>query len=403
MATQKRFLAKNGVDNNSQTLVNVADPVNAQDAVTKNFGATTYATAAQGTLATNALPASSYTAADVLSMLKTVDGSGSGVDADLLDGHEATYFASVSYVDGLIDAANALVYKGTLDCSVNPNYPAANAGYTYLVDTAGKIGGASGLDVEVGDMLICKTDTTASGTQAAVGAQWGIIEKNNTGAVSGPASSTANSIAVFSGTTGKILADTGILISSLATTAALANKLDSSAYTAADVMSKIQTVDGSGTGLDADLLDGQHASAFATAAQGTKADNALPASSYTAADVLSKLAESGSLPLTNGSATSSTLTTSTTAANQIVDSFNIGTFRSAKYQVQVSSGTVYQTSELLAVHDGTSVYLTEYGSVSSGINLATFDASISSSNMNLTVTPVNAVTTIKLIRTAINI
>ena len=35
---------------------------------------------------------------------------------------------------------------------------------------------------------------------------------------------------------------------------------------------------GSGHGLDADKLDGQHASAFATAAQGTKADAALPAS-----------------------------------------------------------------------------------------------------------------------------
>ena len=34
--------------------------------------------------------------------------------------------------------------------------------------------------------------------------------------------------------------------------------------------------DGASSGLDADLLDGNHASAFATSAQGTKADNALP-------------------------------------------------------------------------------------------------------------------------------
>ena len=34
--------------------------------------------------------------------------------------------------------------------------------------------------------------------------------------------------------------------------------------------------DGSGSGLDADLLDGQQASAFATSAQGTLATNALP-------------------------------------------------------------------------------------------------------------------------------
>jgi len=35
-------------------------------------------------------------------------------------------------------------------------------------------------------------------------------------------------------------------------------KLDSSAYTASDVLTKVKTVDGSGSGLDADLLDGQH-------------------------------------------------------------------------------------------------------------------------------------------------
>lgn len=40
-------------------------------------------------------------------------------------------------------------------------------------------------------------------------------------------------------------------------TTALGNKLNSSAYTAADVLTKIKTVDGAGSGLDADKLDGQ--------------------------------------------------------------------------------------------------------------------------------------------------
>lgn len=43
----------------------------------------------------------------------------------------------------------------------------------------------------------------------------------------------------------------------------IALKLDSSAYTAADVLAKLLTVDGSGSSLDADTLDGSHASAFA--------------------------------------------------------------------------------------------------------------------------------------------
>ena len=44
--------------------------------------------------------------------------------------------------------------------------------------------------------------------------------------------------------------------------------------TAAEVLTKIKTVDGSGSGLDADLLDGYDATAFATSAQGSNADTA---------------------------------------------------------------------------------------------------------------------------------
>lgn len=43
---------------------------------------------------------------------------------------------------------------------------------------------------------------------------------------------------------------------------ALDAKLAASSYTAADVLAKIKTVDGATSGLDADLLDGNHASAF---------------------------------------------------------------------------------------------------------------------------------------------
>ena len=41
---------------------------------------------------TSYLPSSSYTAADILSKLKTVDGSSSGLDADLLDGQEGSWY-----------------------------------------------------------------------------------------------------------------------------------------------------------------------------------------------------------------------------------------------------------------------------------------------------------------------
>jgi len=52
-------------------------------------------------------------------------------------------------------------------------------------------------------------------------------------------------------------------------------KVPVSSYNAADVLAKIKTVDGAGSGLDADMLDGVSSAGFATAAQGTKADASL--------------------------------------------------------------------------------------------------------------------------------
>jgi len=115
------------------------------------------------------------------------------------------------YADNLLGNANALVYKGVIDCSTNPNYPAADAGWMYIVSIAGKIGGASGIDVEVGDMVICNTDGSPSGNQATVGTNWNVIQKNIAGAVTGPASSVNNMNAVFDGTTGKIIKQGSIL------------------------------------------------------------------------------------------------------------------------------------------------------------------------------------------------
>lgn len=56
--------------------------------------------------------------------------------------------------------------------------------------------------------------------------------------------------------------------------------------TAAGILAKLLTVDGAGSGLDADMLDGQSAAAFATAAQGALAASASqPGHTHTAANI----------------------------------------------------------------------------------------------------------------------
>lgn len=110
-----------------------------------------------------------------------------------------------AYVDGIVAAQDAMVFKGVQDCSANPNYPAANRGDTYRVSVAGKIGGASGIVVEVGDIFICLDDSTSAGNQATVGSHWTILQTNIDGAVVGPASVTDGRLVLFDGTTGKVI------------------------------------------------------------------------------------------------------------------------------------------------------------------------------------------------------
>lgn len=117
-----------------------------------------------------------------------------------------------AYTDAIIGAQDAMVFKGTIDASTNPNYPAGNRGDTYRFSVAGKIGGAAGPNVEAGDILLCLTDGTATGNHATVGNNWTIIQTNIDGAVVGPTTSTSGNLATFNGATGKVIADSGIAI-----------------------------------------------------------------------------------------------------------------------------------------------------------------------------------------------
>ena len=97
--------------------------------------------------------------------------------------------------------------------------------------------------------------------------------------------------------------------------------------------------------------------------------------------------------------TSISSTSATTVASHAA-----ATYRSVKYQVQITQGSAYHSTELNAIHDGTTVYLTEYGTIFSGSSLATFDATISSGNMLLQVTMgSSSSSTIKIISSAISV
>ena len=84
-----------------------------------------------------------------------------------------------------------------------------------------------------------------------------------------------------------------------------------------------------------------------------------------------------------------------------LDTFAKADFRAARYIVAMSKGTDFHSTEIMLIHDGTTVSLTQYG-VLQDATLATFDADISGANVRLRCTPASATTTtIKFDRTLV--
>ena len=92
---------------------------------------------------------------------------------------------------------------------------------------------------------------------------------------------------------------------------------------------------------------------------------------------------------------------SSTSATTIA-SHAAATYRTVKYLVQCTQGTDYHSTEINLIHDGTTVYITEYGSLWDNASLGTFDATISGGNILLQITAGRASSmTTKVISTAI--
>ncbi len=101
-------------------------------------------------------------------------------------------------------------------------------------------------------------------------------------------------------------------------------------------------------------------------------------------------------------AVSGNTTTVATISQTAVDTFSATTFRSCEYLVQIAQGSAYQISKILLVHDGSTAYITEYGTITSGSILGTLDADVTGGNVRLLVTMGSATSSsVKTYKTAI--
>lgn len=150
------------------------------------------------------LDATSYTASDVLTKIKTVDGSDSGLDADLLDGLDSADFVRMTtdqtiagvktfssspivpdlsandsstksvnskYVDSAIQsildvqgASGQVIVKGAYNPSTNsPSLATAKKGYLYTISTSGTL---AGINLTTTDQIFFVSDVSGGVVQA---------------------------------------------------------------------------------------------------------------------------------------------------------------------------------------------------------------------------------------------
>jgi hypothetical protein len=107
------------------------------------------------------------------------------------------------------------------------------------------------------------------------------------------------------------------------------------------------------------------------------------------------------LELIAGDIQSGILTTSGLSP-AVVMSISASTYRSVNYQVQVTEGTNYNMTTINVIHDGSTTYMTEYGTINQPIGIATFSTDINGGALRLLGHPAFASdTTFKVVFTAI--
>jgi sporulation protein YlmC with PRC-barrel domain len=97
--------------------------------------------------------------------------------------------------------------------------------------------------------------------------------------------------------------------------------------------------------------------------------------------------ENVALPLQGVDLLSCVSSYTTTAANQLIFQLPIAKYRSAKFIIQLSSGSSYQMTELSAMHDGTNVFVLENSAITNAGTVGDFSVDINAGNMRVLITP----------------
>ena len=114
-----------------------------------------------------------------------------------------------------------------------------------------------------------------------------------------------------------------------------------------------------------------------------------------------QLAANSPFPSTEGSVGFLTNVESLSTVGVQLDTFASGTYNTAKYSVQAKRGNEIHSTEIKLVHNNTTVYTSEYGTVYSSGLLATYSGEINGAQIDLNAYPnASASTVFRIIRSA---
>ena len=251
-----------------------------------------------GNITTTGLVDGRDVATDGLKLDGIEQGSGNGFDADLLDGQEGTYYLDFTNTTNIPDPQIDVALTGkvtgtgtTTLTNLGNGSISITAELANTAVTAGQYGGSSAIPVITVDE---DGRITLASTAAVLGVSDLAWHNANT-----TLQLTTNDGSVFNADIhqfGELDINGNITISGtvdgrdVSTDGAKLDLIEASAtadQTAAEILTAIKTVDGTTSGLDADLLDGQHAADIVASASAAASNNINDATiTLTAGDAL---------------------------------------------------------------------------------------------------------------------
>ena len=95
--------------------------------------------------------------------------------------------------------------------------------------------------------------------------------------------------------------------------------------------------------------------------------------------------------------------TTTGTSSQILDSYALASVNGVEYTVHIKDNNAngYQITKLLTVHNNTTAFITEYGTITTNNTLGTFAATTNSSHVIINVTPLSSNTDISFAKVTV--